>query len=250
MQWSARKRGEVLRPMWHQGPADLPRTIQHFRCGLKPSFMLQRCSLVCLWLLSLIAPPILPVSWSCFPSAGAKASQFADFKDIYDFQKDNDLEQNFENQSVLRYTYLFFTVMKIFVLLWPNNSEPVLCSLTVSPAHRPCQLQCITLNSVRAALHPLPPTSSLSSVLNKSVLGVAVCPSPVHWCTYTIKAVKKLSPCRSCMHLIYIYWLLWYNLFITWKADPLLLRTTRASSSFPVLSGRTLPHNTYTSDLW
>lgn len=191
--------------MWHQGAAHLPRIIQHFRGGLKPSSMQQRCSLVCLWLLSLIAPPILPVSWSSFASAGAKASQFADFKDIYDFQRDNDLEQNFENQSVLQYNYLFFTVMKTFVLLLPNNSEPVLCSLTVSPAHRPYQFQRVTLNSVGAALHPPLPSSSLSSALNKSVLGVAVCPGPVHWCTYTITAVKKLSPCRRCMHLIYIH---------------------------------------------
>lgn len=81
------------------------------------------------------------------------------------------------------------------------------------------------------------------------ILGVTVCPGPVQWCTCTTMAENNLTPCGSFTHLIYIYWLLWYNPLITWKADLFLLRTTGASSSFPMLSGGTIPYNTYRPDL-
>lgn len=83
------------------------------------------------------------------------------------------------------------------------------------------------------------------------ILGVAGCPGPVRRCTChdATMAVNNLIPCRSFTHLIYIYWLLWYNPLITWKADLFPLRTTGTGSSFPLLSRRTIPYNTHRPNL-
>lgn len=114
------------------------------------------------------------VSWSCVPSAGGRANQFADFKSFFhDLRRDNGLEPNCANQSVLQCDYLFFQTVKrfqnvFFFQLWPNNSEPVLRVPTQTPVHRPSQLHCFPLSRLVAAFLPLPPTSSFSSALNNN----------------------------------------------------------------------------------
>lgn len=77
------------------------------------------------------------VSWSCVPSAGGRANQFADFKSFFhDLRRDNGLEPNCANQSVLQCDYLFFQTVKRFQNVFFFNCGPTTVSLCFAFQHR------------------------------------------------------------------------------------------------------------------
>lgn len=111
------------------------------------------------------------VSWSCVPSAGGRANQFADFKSFFqDLRRDNGLEPNCANQSVLQCDYLFFQTVKRFqnFFFFSIVAQQQWACASRSNTDSSTQALPASLFSSEQARSCFPPTSSFSSALNNN----------------------------------------------------------------------------------
>lgn len=174
--------------------------------------------------MGLPVPPLLLSVWDCWDCnhpVGPKANQFAHFKDLCDFQQNNDLEQNCANQSVLQLNNFSKCLWKYFF----NCCQQQWVCFAFSQWIQQTDL----LSWLIAALPP--PTSSSTAHLNKNgyIRSGRVTRSSL---LVYIHCYSREQSCRSFTLQICMYWLLWCEPLIMRKADLFPLQTLEPALYF------------------